>query len=152
MFSVLGELGEIISVTNDVACVAHASFHPCILVAFRTLQWRFTSRSPDAVVEVTPRVPSPRAMDTHRSTPHNTLGRIYGVIAEFVQPRQLDLKAVIGLGPSKMSALIAELCNKYELRQLVDYEALATTYRAGSEGYPTTSTRAGATVAGRSRS
>ena len=42
-----------------------------------------------------------------------------------------------------MSALITDLCNTYELRQLVDYEALAATYRAGSEGYPTTSTPRG---------
>ena len=68
---------------------------------------------------------------------------MYGDAAEFVQPHQLDPKAVVGLGFSKMSALVPELCNKYELRQLVDYEALATTYRAGSEGYPTTSTPRG---------
>ena len=60
-------------------------------------------------------------------------------------------EAVIGLGFSKMSALVTELCSKHELRHLVDYEALATTYRASSEGYPRRAPRAEMTVVGRSR-
>ena len=68
-----------------------------------------------------------------RETPHQTLARIHGALIEFLEPRRgLDPSAMLNLGFSKLSYVITELCNDYQLQTLVDYEELAKYYRVNS--------------------
>ena len=97
-----------------------------------------TLRARGPPVEVTPRTSTPPAMDFQRALPHQTLAKIHGTLAELLQPQRPDPTAVLNLSFSKLSSLITELCNDYQPQTLVDYEALAIHYRAGSEGYPAT--------------
>jgi hypothetical protein len=74
-----------------------------------------------------------------RDIPHQTLARIHGTLIEFLEPRRgLDPSAILNMGFPKLSSMITELCDDYQLQTLVDYEELAKYYRANSEGYPAT--------------